>query len=107
MVAYTNSASNALVLLHILALLHLSAGVIVDLLHAHILLTTAKLRGINGDEKTLHSASLCVLNIFFRDFAITVNIELHEELLVVRLSVDDIVEGARCKSCDLQAASVG
>jgi hypothetical protein len=82
-------------------LLHLSRGGIVNLLHAHVLLTTSKLRSINGNEKTLHTALLGVLDIFLGDLAITVDIELYKEILAIGGVVDDVVEGAGGKSGNL------
>lgn len=103
---YADSAGDTLVFSDILALLYLSVGGLVDLLHAHVLLATAQLRSIDGDEETLDATRLSVLHILPGDLAVAVDVELDEELLVVYCGVDDLIEGARCESCDLKMSNV-
>ena len=84
---HADRARDALVLLDLLALLHLRTRVVVDGLHAHVLLAPAKLRRVDGDEQALHAARLCVLHILARDLAVPVDVQLQEERLVGRRRV--------------------
>ena len=106
---YADGTGNTLVLPDaLLAILDLGNTLLSDLLHTHVLLAATELRGIDSDEKTLHTALLGVLDVFFGDLAVTVDIKLQEECLVVRLGVNDIVERARGKGGDLRLfVSVG
>lgn len=90
---YADSPSDTLIFLDIrLVLLDLSASRVVDLLHAHVLFTPTELGCINSNEETFDPACLSVLHILLGDFTVAVDIELNEELLVVRLSINDVVE---------------
>ena len=75
-----------------MSLLHLSRGRLVNLFHTHILLTTTELRSIDGDKETLDASLLCVLDVLLGDLAVTVDVELDEEVLAWCSIVDDVVE---------------
>ena len=117
---YADRAGDTLVLLHLLALLHFSASVVVDKLHAHILLATPQLWGIDGDEEALYTTALGMLDILFRDLTVAVDVtsapqskvnrrmfqseedsQLQEERLAGSRGVDDVVERARREGRDL------
>ena len=101
---YADSTRDTLVLPDaLLAVLDLGDTVLLDLLHAHVLLAATELRSIDGDEETLHAALLGVLDVLPGDFTIAVDVELDEEALAVALSVDDVVERAGGEGGDLQA----
>ena len=101
---YADSTRDTLVLPDaLLAILDLGDTVLLDLLHAHILLAATELGGINGDEETLHTALLGVLDVLPGDLAVAVDVQLDEEALAVALSVDDVVERAGGEGGDLQA----
>ncbi len=125
---HTDGSGDTLVLLDsVLALLHLSACVVVDVLHPHILLPAAKLGRVDGDEEPLHPALLGVLHVLPGDFPVAVDVsdgcvarlansarhragehrhaQLEEEDLPRGRGVDDIVERARCKRRDLGTRS--
>ena len=92
---YRDRAGDALVFLHVLlVLLHLSARVVVDELHAHVLLAAAELRRIDGDEEALDATLLRVLHVLARDLAVAVHVQLEEEDLSGRRGVKDVVERA-------------
>ena len=99
--SYADSPRDTLILLDILALLHFGTRRVVDLLHAHVLLTATKLGRVDGDKEALDATRLCVLDVLLRDLAVAVDIELEEERLVVGLGVEDVVEGARRERSDL------
>lgn len=101
--AYADSPRDALVLLHLLALLHLGPGAVINLLHAHVLLTTAELWCIDRDEETFDATRLCMLNVFPGDLAVPVDVELNEEGLAVGLRVDNVIERTRSESSNLWA----
>ena len=90
----------------LLVFLHLGAGIVVDLLHAHIFLAATELGSIDGDKETLHTALLGVLDVLFGDLAVTVDVELKEELLVVLCRVDDVINGARSEGGNLRSVPV-
>lgn len=89
-----DSTSDTLIFCDLVALLDFSVRSFVDLLHAHVLLTTAELRSIDGDEETLNAAGLGVLYVLPSDLTVAVDVELDEEGLVVCRGVDDFVERA-------------
>lgn len=72
--------------------LHIGADV--GELGAHVLLTTAELRGINGDEETLAAAGFGVLDNALGDVAVLVHVELKPLHLVALAGIDNLVEGA-------------
>lgn len=63
----------------LLAFLHLGSTTVVDSLHAHILLTTTKLRGIDSDEQRLYPTFLSVLDISPGDFPITIDVSENKD----------------------------
>lgn len=83
---------DTLILFDFMTLLDFSVGRLVDLLHTHVLLTTTELRSVDGDEETADTALLGMLHVSLRDFTVTVDVELDEELLAVGLCVDDFVK---------------
>ena len=90
--AYADCSSDTLVLLNLLAFLDLCACIITNELHAHILLTATELRRIDGNEESLDTTLFRVLNVLTRDLAVTVDVELDEEVLAWCSIVDDVVE---------------
>ena len=102
---HADRARDALVLLDLVALLHLRARVLVDDLHAHVLLAAAQLRRVDGDEQALDAARLRVLHVLARDLAVPVHVQLQEERLARRRGVQDVVEGARGERRDLQVSA--
>ena len=124
---HADRARNALVLLDILPLLHLGAGVVIDELHAHVLLTAAELGRVDGDEQALDAPLLGVLHVLARDLAVAVDVsvcpdpqrvsnacrviilvrvgtgclQLEEERLAGCSGVHDVVERARRQRRDL------
>ena len=56
----------------LLAILDLGNTLLSDLLHAHVLLATTKLRCINCDEESFASTLLCVLDVLLGDFSVTI-----------------------------------
>ena len=79
----------------------LEAGIVIHELHPHVLLSATELRCVYGDEETFHATLLGVLDVLPGDLAIAVDVELHEELLVVGSVVHDLVEGAGSESGNL------
>ena len=75
---YANGTRDTLILLNLLSSLNLSTGIIIDTFHSHILLTATKLRSIDSDEETLHTALLSVLHILAGDLAISVHIAVEK-----------------------------
>ena len=80
--SYADSPRDTLILLDILALLHFGTRRVVDLLHAHVLLSATKLRCINSDEQPFDPSFLSMLNNFLRDLSIFVHIQLKELNLI-------------------------
>lgn len=72
----------------------LHVGADVGELGAHVLLTTAELRGIDGDEETLAAAGFGVLDNALGDVAVLVHVELEPLDLIALTGIDDLVEGA-------------
>ncbi len=89
---HADSTSDTLILFDLVSLLHLCRSRLVNLLHAHIFLTTTKLRSVDGDEETLDASLLCVLDVLPGDLTVAVNIELDEEFLAWGSVVDDVIE---------------
>ena len=89
-----DGARDTLVLLDFVTLLHFSAGRVVNLLHAHVLLATTELGRVDGDEQALDATLLGVLHVLPGDLAVAVDVELNEKRLLVECGVDDVVEGA-------------
>lgn len=75
-----------------LTVLDFGSAVVVDGLHAHILLTTTKLRSVDGDEESLDTTLLSMLNVFLGDFSVPVDVQLDEEGLCWRSRIDDLVK---------------
>ena len=60
----------------------------------HILLPTAELRRVDGDEQRLDAPTFCVLHELLRDRAILVDVQLQELDLSGLRCVDELVECA-------------
>lgn len=81
-VTYADGTGNTLISPDIaLTILDFGSAVVVDGLHAHILLTTTKLGSVNGDEESLDTTLLCVLDVFLGNFPVPVDIELDKQWL--------------------------
>ncbi len=73
--AYADSPRYTLILLHVgLTFLDLGSSAVIDELHAHVLLTTAELGGVDGDEHCLDPSFLGVLHVSLGDLPVTVHI---------------------------------
>lgn len=75
--AYADRSCNTLVLLHVLlAILDFRArGIVVaNKFHTHVFLAATELWSIDGDEQCLDPTSLCILDIFLRNFTVAVHV---------------------------------
>jgi hypothetical protein len=63
--SYADGSGNPLILLDVrVTCLNLRARTIINGLHTHTLLTTTKLRRIDGDEESFHAPFLSVVDVF-------------------------------------------
>jgi len=100
---YADGTSNTLVGVDVLGtFLDLGAGFFTDELHAHVLLATTELWGIDSDEDSLDTTLLGVLDVLPVDFTVSVDVKLDEEGLAWGGSIDDLVEGAGGEGGDLE-----
>ena len=101
---YADGTGDTLVGVDVLGtFLDLGTGLLTDELHAHILLATTELRGIDSDEDSLDTTLLGVLDVLPVDFTVAVDVKLDEEGLAWRGSIDDLVEGAGGEGGDLES----
>lgn len=80
---YADCTRDTLVLPDIrLTLLYFGTSTFLDGLHAHVLLTATELRSIDGNEESLDTSFLSMLDVSLGDPPVPVHVQLDEEGLV-------------------------